>query len=80
MEMKEDKYRNEVIIKFQICIPGHMIKIALEDWSTLALYFSVTDDLHQNASTPACSPEHSQHMQCKFSNIEVSAFMRKSYL
>ena len=77
MEMKEDKYRNEVIIKFRICTPRHMIRIAREDWSTLALYYSVMDDLHQKAPKPAgCS----QHVQCKFSNIEVSTFMRKSCL
>ena len=40
MELKDDtcKYRNEVIIKLRICMPGHMIRIALEDWSTLASY------------------------------------------
>ena len=65
MKMKEDKYRNEVIIKFWICTPGHMIRIALEDWSTLASNFSVMNDLHQNAPTPAFSPGYSQHMQCK---------------
>ena len=36
MEMKKDKYRNVVIIEFRICTPGHMIRIALADWSTLA--------------------------------------------
>ena len=75
MEMKEHKYRNEIIIKYWICTSGHMIRIALEDWSTLDSYFSARDDLHQKAPTSACSPGHSQHMQCKFSNIEINAFM-----
>ena len=61
-------------------MPGHMFRIALEDWSILASYFSVTDDLHQKTPTPACFPGHSQQMQYKFRNIKVSAFKRKSYL
>ena len=43
-KITKDKYRNEIITKFQKRSTYHMIQALLEDWSTLKLHISVISE------------------------------------
>ena len=69
-----DKYRNEIIIKIWICPADHMVKIMLEDWSTLGSFFSVIVELYQNLPLKVYSPGHPQQLECNIRFLHRSAF------
>ena len=46
LEINEDKYRNEIIIKFWIFLVFHVVKSSPEDWPTYLLLSWAETNIH----------------------------------